>query len=317
MTPSSKIAFQTKLQTLAQSIQLIYNKLERIIIIYIKEFNITAARKQGAKPNKADDTLFNVGRVITRMISTFCVYRMIKEQIESGNFYVIELNNFEHEVKRLSDRNPEVRMFLAQFKQEIDPRLHPKNIGDKVEQTADFEAAYEKALRNLSLRVRGGEPSETAKQFLKAQLKKEFLEKMQKDTLTAYEHELGRPMSSEERQLFFPISSAASSSAVVPAPAALVEGEQEEEVPAIEEVGAEETAETKRKRDEIEEYVRSKLLEVSEKYGKQGKTQEDFFEGMKRATRMLNKEVEPKIPNESLEILLPQVDAIIQKSFFF
>ena len=225
MTASSKIAFQTKLQTLAQNIQVIYSKLERIILIYIKEFNITRPRTQGAQADKMKDSLLNIGRIIARMLSTFCVYRIIKEQIETGNFQVIELDSFEHEVKRLSDKNPEVRMFLQKLESEIDPRLHPNIIGQKLKGTPELKADY--------------------------------LNRMTKDKLTAYESELGRPTSSEERRVFFPFSesgAASSSSAVIPSPAALVEGD---ELPALEEVGKEADEAKKLRTKEIQAYIKN------------------------------------------------------------
>jgi hypothetical protein len=219
MTASSKIAFQTKLQTLAQNIQVIYNKLERIILIYIKEFNITRPRTQGAQADKMKDSLLNIGRIIARMLSTFCVYRIIKEQIETGNFQIIELDSFEHEVKRLSDRNPEVRMFLKKLEAEIDPRLHPNIIGQKLRGTPESKADY--------------------------------LNRMTTDKLTAYESELGRPMSEEERRLFFPYSA---STAISP-PAALAEGD---ELPALEEADEAKKQQIK----ETRAYIKKKKMDL-------------------------------------------------------
>jgi hypothetical protein len=80
---------------------------------------------------------------------------------------------------------------------------------------------------------------------------------MQTEKLTAYEHELGRPMSSEERRLFGPAAS--SSSSIVPPPEGLGE---DYELPKPEEEENEEEEEAvqakKERKKEIRDYIKKK-----------------------------------------------------------
>jgi hypothetical protein len=250
------------------------------------------------------------------MISTFCVYRIIKEQIESGNFYVIELNNFEHEVKRLSDRNPEVRRFLEKFKKEIDPRLHPITLGRLVEQTEEFQDELKKRIQDA-----GANKNKKKIKEIIEKLKNEFsideskiklLKSMTDDKLTAYEHELGRRMSSEERQLFFPISSAASSSAVVPAPAALAESE-EEDLPALEEVGEDDP-----KLKELNNYIAKQEEKYRKKFVKDGKTEEEFEDARSRTSNKLQEDLAPLLDDPTFTVKkLKKIADDIFREFFF
>lgn len=125
----------------------------------------------------------------------------MKEQIQADKFHIIDISDFEHEVKRLSDKNPDIRNFLAKIK-ELDPRLHSTKYLNKFTDSEEFRKRYNEALAKLRLRVRG-EPSQRAKNALMAIIESEYLESFSKQKLkteNAYEAELGREMTPEERR---------------------------------------------------------------------------------------------------------------------
>ena len=204
MTNVSRSVIRNKLASITTNLTNVYDKIERIIIIYVKQFNylpkLTEADPGGQGGTKTL-RLMNIGRVIGRCLSTFSIYRIIKEQIQADKYHIIDIGDFDHEVKRLSDKNPEIRKFLEKFK-ELDPRLHSTKYTQNFEQSDEFQELYEKALRKLRANI-GREPSERAKNILKARVKAEYLESFSKDKLkaeNAYEQELGREMTPTERR---------------------------------------------------------------------------------------------------------------------
>jgi hypothetical protein len=204
MTNVSKSLIRNKLASTLTNLTNVYDKIERIVIIYIKQFNVLPKLDE-TDPQGVGGTktlrLMNIGRVISRCLSTFSIYRIIKEQIQADKYHIVDISDFEHEVKRLSDKNPEIRKFLEKFK-ELDPRLHSRKYVNNFEDSEEFEKLFNEALRKLRSRIRG-EPSERAKNLLKAKIKAEYLESFSKGKLkaeNAYVAELGREMTPDERR---------------------------------------------------------------------------------------------------------------------
>ena len=103
MTNVRKSLIRIKLASTLTNLTNVYDKIERILIIYVKQFNYLPKLK-GTDPDKDTRVFMNIGRVISRCLSTFSIYRIIKEQIQADKYHIIDLNDFEHEAKRLSEK---------------------------------------------------------------------------------------------------------------------------------------------------------------------------------------------------------------------
>ena len=88
----------------------IYERIESIIVAYIKQFN--ASPNIHDKTAKADNAFLNLGRGVGKLITAFAIYRIIKQQIESNNYETIDLSTFDHVVKQLVERNPDLKSFM-------------------------------------------------------------------------------------------------------------------------------------------------------------------------------------------------------------
>ena len=78
-------------------------------------------------PNKAPNTLMNVSRAVSKLITAFAVQRIIKQQIDSSNYATIDLSTFNHVANQLVDKNPDLRAFTEKLSSYIDqPRLRER-----------------------------------------------------------------------------------------------------------------------------------------------------------------------------------------------
>ena len=121
----------------------------------------------------------NLSRAISKLIGAFAVYRIIKQQIDSNNYEAIDLSMFDHVVKQLLKRNPDLKMFVAKLSSNVDiARLHERKI-------ANF--LYKKAETD-----KGSPLNEAEKKHIRDAVLPKFLtDKI--SMKNAYEAELGRP----------------------------------------------------------------------------------------------------------------------------
>ena len=83
------------------------------------------------EPLKADNVFMNLSRAMSKLIGAFAVYRIIKQQIDSNNYEAIDLSMFDHVVKQLLERNPDLKMFVAKLSSNVDTaRLHERKIAN-------------------------------------------------------------------------------------------------------------------------------------------------------------------------------------------
>ena len=222
MGSTARITIDNKLSNIQTLVVNIYERLEQIIVLYVKQFN-AMPNLTTATPNKATNALMNLSRPVSKLITAFAVYRIIKQQIDSSNFDVIDLSTFNHVVKQLVDRNPDLRVFTAKLSSNVDlPRLHENVIRDML-----YKQAREKK----------GAPLTNAE---KTNIRENVLPKFYSDKIAmknAYEAELGRPLSREEQDhlIKFVFPTTEGSSVVIEPPPALT-GEPPEADPVVEPV---------------------------------------------------------------------------------
>ena len=128
MGSTARISIDNKLSNIQTFVVNIYERLEKIIILYIKQLN-AMPNLTTATPNKATNALINLSRPVSKLITAFAVDRIIKQQIDSSNYETIDLSTFNHVVKQLVDRNPDLRAFTEKLSSSVDlPRLHENAI---------------------------------------------------------------------------------------------------------------------------------------------------------------------------------------------
>ena len=127
----------------------------------------------------------NLSRAVSKLIGAFAIYRIIKQQIDSNNYDTIDLSTFDHIVKQLLERNPDLKMFVAKLSSNVDTaRLHERKIANFLYKQAE--------------KTKGSPLNEAEKKHIRENvLPKSFSEKIAMKN--AYETELGRPMSRDEQ----------------------------------------------------------------------------------------------------------------------
>ena len=184
MGSTARITIDNKLSNIQTFVVNIYERLEKIIILYVKQFN-AMPKLTLPSPTKVPNALINISRAVSKLLTAFAVYRIIKQQIDSSNYDPIDLSTFNHVVKQLVDRNPDLRAFTEKLSSDVDlPRLNTNKIRDML-----YKQAREKK----------GAPLTNAE---KTNIRENVIPKFYTDKIAmknAYETELGRPLSREEQ----------------------------------------------------------------------------------------------------------------------
>jgi hypothetical protein len=130
---------------------------------------------------------------------------MIKEQIQDDKYHIIEISDFEHQAKKLSDKNPEIRKFLHKV-QELEPRLHSRKYLQNFENSQQFTDRVQEEIKKWRNAHGGRVPTARIIELIKDRIKADFIPSFTKDKLqteNAYEIELGRQMTPDERRHLF------------------------------------------------------------------------------------------------------------------